>query len=124
MSLNVGNRVVDDRSVVGSHVTLDVGKADVDRAVPHADVERRVDDLTHGARRLALHGLGIELEVAREDEGVHHLLVVGDTLGTAFFAHLAALLLGRERFFLPDDRNGRYAEHETAEENGCFFHGT
>ncbi len=124
VALNIGDSVVDDRGVVRRHVTFDIRQADVHRAVPDADVEGRVDDLAHGAGRLALHRLGIELEVAREHDGIDHALVVGDALGTALFTHFAALLLGREHLFLTDDGGGRHAEQQAAEDNYCFFHGT
>lgn len=124
VALQVVDRVVDDRHVVGRHVALDVGKADIGRTVPDADIELGVHDLTQRTGRLALHGLGVELEVARKDDRIHRFLEVGDPLGTPFLTDFAALLLGRQHFSLTDDRNGRRTQQEAHDKDDCFFHGT
>ena len=124
VALQVRYRIVDYRRVVRRYVAFDIGQTDVGRAVPDAYVERGVDNLAHGARRLALHRLGIELEVARENQRVHHLLVVRNAFRTAFFADFAAFFLGRKHLLLSDDRRGGCAQQQTAQDYHCFFHGT
>ena len=122
---DVGHRVVDDRRVVGRHVPLDIGQTDVRRAVPDLDAEGRVHDLAHGTRGLLLHGLGVELEVARQHERVGELLVLGNAVRTAFLTHLAALLLGRQNLLLSDHGEGRRAQQQARDnDNDCFFHST
>ena len=94
-------------------------------AVPsHADVERGVHNLAHRTCGLTLEGRRVELEVARQHERVHELLVVGDTFRPAFLAHLAAFFLGRQHFFLSDHGNGRRTEQQAHNDNDCFFHST
>ena len=80
--------------------------------------------MTHGAGRLALHGLGVELEIARKDDRIHRFLKTGDTVRTSFLTHLAALFFGRQILFLSDHGSADYAEQQAHDDNNCFFHST
>lgn len=92
--------------------------------VPDAEAELGVHDLAQGPRRLALHRLRIELEVARLHERIHELFVVGDPLRTPLLAHFAALLFRREHLFLSDDGDGRRTHQQPEYDDDCFFHST
>lgn len=123
---HVGHRIVQHGQVVRRHVSLDVGEENIHRPVPVADVEIGVHDLAERPGRHALHGLRVELEVARENQRVHILLEIGLALGTPFFARFTALLLGRKGLLpLSDDRvadGTRQDESDGNKEN--LFHGT